>query len=165
MTRTEVFNRAEEMGIDKIEALKHRLRYIREKIDGYKKYVAVLEEHASQCNDNTASFIEHSIKTTKLDIKRLQREHGRLVTPKSSIQGITDDDIQAARDYPIPQLIELNKNNRCKAFCHESDTESMSYNPKTNRLKCFVCDKSFSALDILIEKDGMKFIDAVKELS
>lgn len=164
MTRTDIFNKAEEFGMDRTQALKFRLSYVREKISDNKKFLEELENDVKGSTGLTKAFLEQSIQTTKNQIVKLQKQHSRLVTPSSSIQGITDDDVQAAREHPVENLMDFGRSGRCRAFCHKSNTESMAHNKRDNKVMCFVCNKSFNPIDVLVERDGYEFIEAVKEL-
>jgi len=77
---------------------------------------------------------------------------------------ITDEQIAAARSYPIEQVIDFVRG-KAPAPCHEDKNPSLSWDRKRNRAHCFVCHKDFSALDYLIEHQGLKFVDAVKRLA
>ena len=164
MTRKQIFEKAEEMGVDRFVALKCKLTYIREEISRKKEYLQELLEDIQTAEGLTKAFLEQSISATKNDINKLQKKHARLVTPDTGLKGITDDNVIEAREYPVDQLMEFGSNGRCMAFCHKSNTESMSYNNRDNKAHCFVCNKSFNPIDILMERDGLSFIDAVKEL-
>jgi hypothetical protein len=78
--------------------------------------------------------------------------------------GITNEHIQQARDYPIEKIIEFERGLSI-AFCHTDKRPSLTLDRKRNRAHCFPCDKDFSALDVLIERDGLSFLDAVKQLT
>jgi molybdenum cofactor biosynthesis enzyme MoaA len=83
---------------------------------------------------------------------------------KGTVQkGITDRQIDAAREYPIESVVEFVRGVSL-AFCHNDTRPSLSHDRKNNKARCFVCNKSFSAIDVLMERDGMSFIDAVKKL-
>lgn len=165
MTRKDIFEKAEFMGVDRVEALKCHMTFLRQQIIDKKAYLEELEHDVQHTTGLTKAFLEQSIARVRDDIKRLRGKHSRLVTPQQSINGITDDDVIAARDYPIENLIEFGRNGRCIAFCHKSNTESMRWNKESNTVTCFVCSKTFNPIDTLIERDGYAFIDAVKELS
>jgi DNA primase len=72
--------------------------------------------------------------------------------------------IAAAKETPVTNLIEFDRNGKALAFCHDDKTPSLSYNKKANRAHCFPCGKSFNAIDILMVRDNYSFINAVKEL-
>jgi len=112
-------------------------------------------------NDETFAFVmQQKLKAIRA-VAKAEREIVRKATSKKG--ELTDEDFDRAREYPIEQLVEM-KGGRCIAFCHESDSYSMMLT-RYNRLKCHVCDKSFNPIDVLVERDGYSFIEAVKELT
>lgn len=78
-------------------------------------------------------------------------------------QDITSEDILRAKSVPIESVIDFNKG-KAVAFCHPDKNPSLSWDKKNNRAYCFPCSKSFDTIDVLVERDGMSFIEAVKKL-
>ena len=76
---------------------------------------------------------------------------------------ITDEMIESAKLYPIDKLIKFTQG-KAFAFCHDDKTPSLTLNLQRNKCRCYVCGKSFSTIDILVERDNKSFIEAVKEL-
>lgn len=68
-----------------------------------------------------------------------------------------------AKAYPITSLIEFHKG-KALAFCHVDKTPSLSYFAKKNIATCFVCNKRFDAIGVLVERDGMSYHDAIRAL-
>ena len=168
MNRAQIKKDAEMMGVSFGFALNCRLRYLHETATDIRSYIAEMKTDLAnrELNGETQAFLRVVIETyrkklasTEKEIRRLQKE------PDKKAGSITDEMIDTARDYPIERLVELNRNGRCCAFCHESDSDSMSKHPTLNLLVCFVCSKKFNPIDVLIERDGMSFSDAVKQLS
>ena len=91
-------------------------------------------------------------------IKRMDR----IMNPPAAAKPnqINDDMIAQARDYPIEQLIDFNRGKIACPF-HADKNPSAYHGTKTNRLVCPVCNKTWSALDILMQRDGINFKDAV----
>ena len=77
--------------------------------------------------------------------------------------GITDEQIAIAKEYPIDRLIEFTRG-KAKAWCHDDKTPSLHHHRQANRAHCFPCRKSYNPIDVLMERDGMAFIDAVRAL-
>ncbi|MBE3137623.1 MAG: hypothetical protein IMZ43_09590 [Thermoplasmata archaeon] len=78
--------------------------------------------------------------------------------------GISGHHIEQARNYPIEELLgETNRSHRYKCFFHEDEHPSASV--KNNKLRCWVCSKSWNPIDLLMQRDGLSFMDAVKRLS
>jgi len=78
---------------------------------------------------------------------------------------ITPGMIESARSYPVEQLIEFNRQQKAVAFCHADKVPSLTWHRAKNRATCFPCGKSFNSIDILVQRDGLTFIDAVKQLT
>lgn len=77
--------------------------------------------------------------------------------------GISDSDIDAARQVRADVVIEF-KNGTAHAWCHEDRKPSLYFASRLGIAICPVCDRKFSALDVLIDRDGIPFVDAVKAL-
>lgn len=92
-----------------------------------------------------------------LDLKQIEASLTKKVT------GITDEQIAIAKEYPIDQLIEF-RNGKSTAWCHDDKTPSLNHHRQANRAHCFPCGKSYNPIDVLMERDGMTFIDAVRAL-
>jgi hypothetical protein len=72
--------------------------------------------------------------------------------------------IETARSVDVRSVVEFGRSGKALAWCHEDKRPSLYYGNRTNRAVCPVCDKKFSALDVLINRDGYSFIDAVRSL-
>ena len=94
-------------------------------------------------------------------MKELARVKNILKPERSDI---TDDMIERAKLYPVDKLIDFT---RGKAICfnHDDRAPSMYHATRAQRANCPVCDRSFNAIDILMERDGMNFKAAVKQLT
>jgi len=74
-------------------------------------------------------------------------------------------DIEKAKAFPIPQIIDFVKR---KAMCpfHNERTPSLHYYEKTNTTYCFGgCGKSFDAIDIYQKKFDVSVKTAIKEMN
>ena len=110
-------------------------------------------------NAVTKAFVRRMIARTQKDINNIQFH---LEQPKG--KDISEADIAKAKDYPITQLIEFDKFGKALAFCHEDTKPSLSYWAKANNCRCFACGESFDPIAVLMKRDGMSFIEAVKKL-
>jgi len=74
-------------------------------------------------------------------------------------------DIEIAKAYPIPQILEFNREKKAMCPFHNEKTPSLHYYEATNTTYCFGgCGKSYDAVDIYQKKFNVSFKDAVKEL-
>lgn len=76
---------------------------------------------------------------------------------------ITDDMLMVARAYPIQNLITF-YHGKAHAFCHDDKHPSLFHGTRSNRAVCPVCDLKFDPIAVLVDRDGMDFKDAVKNL-
>jgi len=160
---------AEEMGVPFKLAAWARCRYIKEQ----------LRQQASDWKlfeDFIHSGEPWSAETVAIDVRMM--DQGGLVSAGRELQAltrlinghvskqqrITDEQIEAARVFPIEQVIHFERG-LALAPCHADKSPSLHWNRKHNKAHCFVCGKSFSALDFLIEFQGLKFVDAVLQLA
>lgn len=75
-----------------------------------------------------------------------------------------DERIELARQYPIEALVEF-KREWALAFCHADRNPSLKLYKASNTCHCFACNKSFNPIDVLMERDGMSFKEAVEWLT
>ena len=144
---------AEEFGISLQSAFKMRIRYLLQVIEQWPGYVKNWGD--------IPELGEWDAFDELVAIKEFESKQGR---PERADK-ITDDMIQAAKDTPIESVITFDRTGKALAFCHADKSPSLSWNRKGNRAKCWPCDKSFNAVDVLILRDGMSFIEAVKQLA
>lgn len=111
------------------------------------------------------------------DIARIERQiraiDGRLAYLKTlgskKVDGIrkkgvviTDDMIANAKAFPIGELVEVNRRGYARCIGH-TDQHPSAY-CKKNFMHCFVCNKSWDTIAILMERDGLGFREAVMKL-
>ncbi len=102
----------------------------------------------------TIAELERQLKKVKGDMK-----FGR----KSKLADkITPEMIEKAKAFPIEQLVEVNKQGFTKCFEHNDKKPSVYC--KKNFLHCFVCNKSWDTIAVLVERDGISFKEAVLKL-
>ena len=100
---------------------------------------------------------EHYIRT----IKRIDA----MKAPKS-IGNVTDDDIARAKEVPIEDLYD-GRLFRNTGLCplHNERTPSFTINKDKNTWRCFGCNEYGDSIDLVMKRDGLDFIEAVKKLS
>ncbi len=117
----------------------------------------------SGMDDLNTCFAKRQIEKSRKEIVKIEKIIERISMEETPEGWITDEMIEIARNYPVDSLVTFKKG-RCEAFCHKSNSSSMSHNKKVNKVHCFVCSESFGPIDIRMKRDGYSFIDAVKSL-
>lgn len=168
MTPFQVKRFADEHGIDAKLFLREWIGYAKRRImDLTCDYYGLLEEAQKETEEEagfsvvTAVDIQDVIRIIKREIKKAE---SMLNPVKIDNNRITDEDIARAKDYPVDQLVEFYKG-KAVAWCHADKSPSLHHNRKGNRAHCFPCGKSYNGIDILMTRDGMTFIEAVKFLT
>lgn len=76
---------------------------------------------------------------------------------------ITDEMVEQARSVDTASVIDF-VGGKSLAFCHDDRSPSLMYHRKTGRATCFVCNKTYDAIGVLMERDGYNFPSAVRYL-
>jgi hypothetical protein len=161
----QVTDKAAEFGISPASAMMIRLRYLSQRKAELQILIDWCAEHESDDPKTDYLLTETLIRLLQLRDRITKEEKNLSNYDKPQPKGqITDEMIAAAKETPVTNLIEFDRNGKALAFCHDDKTPSLSYNKKANRAHCFPCGKSFNAIDILMVRDNYSFINAVKEL-
>lgn len=106
-------------------------------------------------------------------IKRIVQRQAHLSQPKRRQGGVTEHEIEQAREYPIEDMItnkrfkatgKWRSNYHCPLEGHNGEKTPSFYVDKNNRYKCFGCQQGGDAIDFVMQRDGSKFVQAVKSL-
>ena len=146
------FSTAYKSGINKKAAASMRLRFLAQRLEEDLAYYA-------QKGDRFSLFWAVDVFEEIAFIKKKARK-----VSKKSFSGVTDDMVQFAREVDIRAVVDFKKGKNAHAWCHDDNSPSLFYGDKTNRAICPVCNESFSAIDVLMSRDGMSFLDAVRSL-
>lgn len=146
------FRKAKEMDKNRLAAARIRMRFIDQELE-------LLFAHPP--HDIVNFWIAEYLFEKSMLVKHAYYEE---VPVAKGSNDITEDMIARAREYPIESLIDFQRG-VSYAFCHDDRRPSLSlYRPKNN-CRCFVCNKSFNPIDVLMIRDGMSFADAVRSLT
>lgn len=104
---------------------------------------------------------EIQIQTLLQDIKRLK---GYLQLNKLGKQDNAKINIEKAKSVPIDTFIKFNRAGFAPCIWHNEKTGSMYYYRKSNKVKCFGCQKSGDVIDVIKEIRKCSFIEAVNIL-
>ena len=149
MNFNETFVMAKKMDKNKLAAARIRIRYLLGAIDAY-------------VNDSSDIAIRWAWEAIDEAYHLLDKSQYSF-SSTDTYNKITNEDVEIARKYPVRDLISFT-NGKAYAFCHEDKSPSLSYWPKGNKVRCFVCDQTFDSIGVLMARDGMSFNDAVRQL-
>ena len=97
------------------------------------------------------------------EIVKLQGEIIGLRNNGEKKTGLSQDDIERARQHPFESLLEFKRNvTRCPF--HEDREPSMHLYREQNRVHCFSCNRSWDTIQFLRDRDSLSFVEAVKYL-
>jgi hypothetical protein len=150
MDHNATFRKASLMGISPGAAARMRIRYLNNEVHESLS----LSKHPINllwCNE----MMEEILFCTQ----KMQKP----VYKNGNVDRITDADIEAARAVRADQVVEF-VHGQAHAWCHSDRRPSLFFATRLGICICPVCDRKWSALDVLIDRDKMPFIDAVKAL-
>jgi hypothetical protein len=143
---------ASQMKISRKAAINMRCRYLAEEIEndllGYTK---------------TGNMICLYFALTSLEEVAYLKK--KAVPQKGQSNGIDQGMVEAAQNADVREVIAFDRANTAHAFCHTDKRPSLYYGSRSGRAVCPVCNKTFNAIDVLMQRDGYSFIDAVKALN
>lgn len=98
------------------------------------------------------------------NLSRLCKLQGKVIAlRKPNTNGITDEMIQNAKDYPFMDLYQF-KHGSCVCPFHADKDPSMKLYKNTNTVHCFSCNKSWDTIAFIQELEGITFPEAVRRL-
>ena len=153
---------AKAMGIPRQDAVNARLRFVVGRMDEIDAKLLALEPWFKGGGVN-AAFVEPEVCDLLIEKCRLYLEHGYTKTRMTKRPAITDDMIDKAREYPVTQLVEF-RHGKALAWCHQDSRPSLCHMTRINKAWCPVCNRYFSAIDVVMTRDGLSFLDAVRSL-
>lgn len=117
---------------------------------------------------HTPNHLWVMVNLKELQIEQIQNNYNPTLKAIENMQrpkkegGITDADIQRAKEVPIENFLKVTGRGNVSCPFHDDKNPSMSI--KNNRFKCFSCQRSGDVIDLYMETRGISFLEAVKEL-
>jgi hypothetical protein len=131
---------AEATGMTIKEASYHRAVYLKKHLGGLAESVAYFEDRQEAATGDDRRLCELftlDVLGAFLDEARELQRLTRAIKGKPAAPGrITDEQIAAARAFPIEQMVDFVKG-KAPAPCHEDKTPSLSWDRKRNKAHCF----------------------------
>jgi hypothetical protein len=119
-------------------------------------------------------MIEKVTEHPKRSIKRIVQIQKHMLSPQKKQGGVTDLEIERAREYPLEDLIttrifkatgKWRANCHCPLAGHAGEKTPSFYIDKNNHYKCFGCQGKGDSIAFVMQRDGVNFIQAVKSLN
>lgn len=162
----QIIKAADEMKVDRAYALQCRIRYLKEEITRMGSNYADLIIEMLDGSELDCAMYDSRLDQQRKELESKRRELQvlrRRMSGKVKTDEITDDMIARARMYPVELLVEFRRG-KTQAWCHEDRNPSAFHGTRTNTVQCPVCDKKFDSIAVLMQRDGMQFADAVRQL-
>lgn len=157
-----ILKAAKEMEVDRKHAISCREKFLT--VEKLRLADEIDDLMGGECIDEVDAYFTVQDVLTKIEeIKKIDVELREIYKLKDERSQITDEMIERARQHPVNQLVEFRRG-KATAWCHEDRNPSMYYGSRKNVAVCPVCDKKFGPIDILMQRDGYSFKDAVKAL-
>lgn len=152
------------------ERRKMRIEFLEEKIKELQNYLReVYQEYQNSYQKDEPAWLRQvflELAEIELNEKLLNHYQNELYFKKynkNSFGKITEFQILRAKNYPIEQLIEVNSAGFSKCPFHEEEKPSLFC--KNNFYYCFGCGASGDVISLVMRRDGLSFVEAVKKLS
>jgi len=149
-------------------AKKSRMRYLKKQRNNLLKELNLLTDKYVEATRGGASeeVLNKMIKVGKNIDKKIKGYEISIGVLEGKIEQkdmITDEMIEKAREYPIENLVEVNKIGRAK--CPECAIEGHNMDIRNNFGYCYKCNSNFNSLDIyIVLNPGISFREAVLSL-
>lgn len=160
----QVLDTAAEHGVGQAWAIGRRITFL---IERKRELTAMIDWCCQMESGDDALEYMLADAIIRLTQKRMvvSKEMDKMVRYKEPVKqgSITDEMVAQARDYPIEQLVDFNKR-KAMAWCHDDSNPSLTLWKKGNKAVCWPCDKKFGPIDVMMQRDGHSFVDAVKIL-
>lgn len=127
---------------------------------------ALVQTYSEICCEDRPYLERHGV---GLRIKELQKVHKKLLNDfdevsllNKTISRVMDIEIKRAREYPIENLLEVNKQGYALCINHVDTRPSMF--TRGNFCYCFSCGYSADIIALYMKLNNCSFIDAVQKL-
>lgn len=140
--------------------------------DGIKEWREELQDFADECRERRRSEQIQIIDGAKSKLAELMESRGNVEKKKEMLadivtlekrfaSDITPEDIERAQEYPLSNLLTIN---RGMALCIEHDDHYPSMNCKNNYCYCHTCGFHADTIGVYMKLNNCGFKEAVKSL-
>jgi len=160
-----------------IKLVKKQQRELTKLMYSYNKDIDSLNIQLAMFEKYSVKYLKKKLKIFKVKnkIKRIRDRYfynkrmlSRVIDEKMKLKGITDADIDLAKQHPIEDMYEFQYAgvNRMKTKCpfHEENTPSLVLFQDQNTYHCFGCGVGGDSIDFYMRLNDCDFITTVKKL-
>jgi hypothetical protein len=145
--------------VDPQWAKERRIAYLQQQERALLPHIRFNEVQYSAANRNEKKWIRRRLVALYKEHERLKEHIRRAGTPLKG--AITPEQVSRAKGYPISELVDIRGG---KALCPFHDDHHPSMGIKNNRYRCFACGEAGDTISLLMKREGLDFIKAVKRL-
>lgn len=161
----------EDYGVDRVYALTCRRKYLTKRLWQIEDDVEQAVKDCTQCPETDQDGWQWAFAFLISTVHDLWDEKKRVKAELDQIRkllfrqetGLSEEMIEAARRFPVDRLVEFTRG-KATAWCHEDRNPSLYHGTRRNVAVCPVCNRTFNPIDILMDRDGLSFAEAVKAL-
>ena len=166
MSYEKVKDKANELEAPLIWALKKRRGYLNDVITQNEKSIMGSIKKLAGSDELYRGLLNRRIADDSKMIKDAGFELRRLdPTWKPRKNGLTDEMIERAREYPIKALLPNPVKRNMTSCCFHNDKHPSMYINDSNYAYCFSCNKGWNPIDFIMSIKGYDFKETVKYLS
>jgi len=146
-----------------------RKSYLCKEIIKHCKYLVDFLEWYQEATQRGTPFLIKYIIYKYAQYEKWERELGRIkgeydyLNRKHQIEGITQEEIDRAREYPIGKIIEVGRNGMALCPAHEDHHPSLDC--RNGFVFCYTCNFHGNVIDLYMKINNVNFKEAVEFLS
>lgn len=159
--------------VSKCEGLQkkeEKIKYLQEWVDTLSEEIKNIYQGYERMSKRDVNILTKRVFVYMTDLKKREKllkglaMNLRLMKFSGAIKKgeITPEQITQARDFPLTELIETKRN---FALCPFHNEKTPSLWVKNNRYYCFGCLAGGDSISLVMKRDGLPFIQAVKKLT
>lgn len=120
------------------------------------------DEIIKEWAQDAIAAVEKRIRHVRMRLSVLKSIGKPIQANIGAAERITDEMIARAKEYPLDQLLDINRSGFATCLWHDDKHASMYC--KGGFVHCFSCQRSGSAVDVVMVKEGLTFKQAVLRL-
>lgn len=122
------------------------------------------KEILRDCLTRLVEIQTHRFKIAEKEIGFIEQGINHIKEKNSG--GVSDEEIEKAKSYPIDQIVDFDKYDKRKCLFHLEKTPSMKYYKDTNTVHCFgECGRTWDSISVYQREHGCGFVDAIKAIN